>query len=158
MIDDYYCCYIWIYYQYHCYLFKNPFRFLNRLCMKKQENTNWGLKQCLLFFFCTGYQKSSTVGIGVRDNFATILELPAVSSRKRIEEEQTGPPAATSAEREWHSKESVDSVTSVDIGRTGSLYQPSWRGRGGGPGLFWLYLRGKRIGQDRNRSLQNPER
>ena len=43
-----------------------------------------GLKLCLLFF-CTGYRKSSMVGIGVRDNFATILELPTASSRKRIE-------------------------------------------------------------------------
>ena len=32
-----------------------------------------GLKLCLLFF-CTGYRKSSTVGIGVRDNFATVSE------------------------------------------------------------------------------------
>ena len=45
VIDDYYCCYVWIYYQYHCYLFKNPFRFLNRSCMKNGRARKYTIQE-----------------------------------------------------------------------------------------------------------------
>jgi len=94
------------------------------------------LNLCLLFF-CTGYRKSSAVGIGVRDNFATILELPAASSRKRIKLDWGSDwttllllPRKGSSTARARQTASTEWIT----GRTGSLYQPSWRGRGGEPG------------------------
>jgi len=43
---------------------QESFQVLESVVYEEQENTNQGVKACLLFFY-TGYQKSSAVGICV---------------------------------------------------------------------------------------------
>jgi len=144
-------CY-WIHYQLFCILIQTPFQVFESTTVRAIRKYKFKEDACLnLLFRRTRYHykflgSSGWSGIEV----ATIQNFHLHLQRRRIEwiEEsslhtcrgskwrtKTGLPYCN-FRRAWRSSQEL--VTSVNFSlcsiRTGNLYQPSWRGRGGGPG------------------------